>query len=152
MTRGPGMPGWPDSMERAGMRKRMDDRLKPNANPELLPGVWWLLAHGFSVSKLYTAKTGDTCEAQVLAKCERRYVSVLVTGSARTSVAWWRARLALYGNEVERALADGLTPYRSRDVAIAVAVQLERLDAALRQYDESKEKKHDNTRKEEAGG
>jgi hypothetical protein len=146
------MPGWPDSVERAGIRKRMDDRLRPEANPELLPGAWWLLAHGSSVPKLHAMEQGDICEAQIGAESNGHKVWVYVTGSARGNVAWWRAKLQVYGDTEERRIAESLTPYRSRDVAIAVGVQLERLDAALKQYNESKEKDNDQTGRKEAGG
>ena len=126
------------------IRELMDVRLRPTMDPDLLPGVYWLLAHGFPMPVLRTTRSGEYCESKRAFTSQRRQCWVVVTGRKPRKNVRWSATVAVYGNPDERALAEGLDPYVSVSADMAVGVQIARLDELLYAYDKRKEKENGN--------
>ena len=132
-----------NSVTRMRIRELMDVRLTPCLNKAFLPGVWCLLAHGFSYPQFRSMQDGDYCESKRECVSQGRTCWIHVTGKkTKTGARWW-AEMTIYGNPEIRTMAECLDKYIAREVDMAVGVQLARLDELLNEYDKRKEKDND---------
>ena len=133
-----------NSITRMRIRELMDVRLQPGVDPMLLPGVCWLVAHGFSESAKRTVAGQNVYESRREFTSHGRKCWVTVMGRKPRKNVRWSATVVVYGNQQERDLADSLEPFHSLSADMAVGVQIARLDELLNEYDKKKENEHGN--------
>lgn len=129
-----------NSVTRMRIRELMDVRLRPTVDPLLLPGICWLLAHGFPMPVRRTSRNGEYYESKRAFTSQGRQCWVVAVGRKPRKNVRWSATVAVYGNQQERELAEDLEPYNSISADMAVGVQIARLDELLNEYDKRKEK------------